>query len=349
LKLIIDFEIAIEIDFLIFVNMVLVTGGTGLVGAHLLIHLLEKGEKVRATYRNLNSTQKTKSLFSLYKKESLYETIQWIEADILDIPSLENAFQEIVYVYHCAAMISFDPKEEDLVRKTNIEGTANIVNFCLTYTIQKLCHVSSIAALGDLAEHESIITEETEWNPEKPHSDYAISKYGAEMEVWRGQQEGLEIVIINPGIIIGPGFWNQGSGELFTKVKNGLPFYTKGSTGFIAVSDLTTIMYELMKSRIHGERFTLVSQNIIFRDLLFSIADALKVKRPKYHGTPFIMNSLSKLDWIASTFFGLRRKLSKASARSSYSNDLFSNEKTKNALNITFIDVHAYIDKITKL
>jgi dihydroflavonol-4-reductase len=329
--------------------MVLVTGGTGLVGAHLLIHLLEKGEKVRAIYRNLVSIQKTKSLFSLYKKDFLYDSIHWIQADILDIPSLENAFKEIEQVYHCAAVISFDPNEENLVRKTNIEGTANIVNFCLTYNIQKLCHVSSIAALGDLAEHESIITEETEWNPEKPHSDYAISKYGAEMEVWRGQQEGLDVIILNPGIIIGPGFWNQGSGELFTKVKNGFPFYTKGSTGFIAVYDVITVMYELMKSEVHGKRFTLVNQNIIFKDLLFTIADALKVKRPKYHAKPYLMNALWKLDWIASTIFGQKRQLSKASARSSYSTDLYSNEKIKNALNITFIDVPDYINTITNL
>jgi dihydroflavonol-4-reductase len=333
----------------IFVNMVLVTGGTGLVGAHLLIHLLEKGENVRAIYRNLESIQKTEALFSLYKKEALYQSIQWQQADILDIPSLENAFDNIVQVYHCAALISFDPKEEDLVRKTNIEGTANIVNFCLHKNIKKLCHVSSIAALGDLAEHDHIITEETEWNPEKPHSDYAISKYGAEMEIWRGQQEGLEVVIVNPGVIIGPGFWNQGSGELFTKVKKGLPFYTKGSTGFIAVADVVSILHQLMESPIHGERFTLISQNIIFRDLLFSIADALKVKRPKYHATPFMINTLSKLDWISSMLFVQKRQLSKASARSSYSTDLYSNEKIKNALNIKFIDVPNYIKYITDL
>jgi dihydroflavonol-4-reductase len=329
--------------------MVLVTGGTGLVGAHLLIHLIEKGEMVNAIYRNPESLQKTKSLFSLYKKENLYDSVQWIQGDILDIPSLENAFKEIDQVYHCAAIISFDPKDEDLVRKVNIEGTANIVNFCLAYNIKKLCHVSSIAALGDLPEHESIITEETEWNPEKPHSDYAISKYGAEMEIWRGQQEGLEVMVINPGVIIGPGFWNQGSGELFTKVKNGLSFYTKGSTGFIAVVDVVSIMYKLMKSPIHGERFTLISQNIVFQDLLFSIADALQIKRPKYHAAPFIMNTLSKLDWIASNIFGQKRQLSKATARSSYSTDLYSNEKIKNALNITFIDVPDYIKEITKL
>lgn len=329
--------------------MVLVTGGTGLVGAHLLIHLLEKGENVRALYRNSESTQKTKALFSLYQKNGLYDSIQWVQGDILDIPTLENAFPEIDQVYHCAAMISFDPKEEELVRKTNIEGTANIVNFCLANNIKKLCHVSSIAALGDLPEHESIITEETEWNPEKPHSDYAISKYGAEMEIWRGLQEGLQVVIVNPGVIIGPGFWNQGSGELFTKVKNGLPFYTKGLTGFVAVSDVVSILHQLMNSPIHGERFTLISQNIIFQDFLNSIADALKVKRPKYHATPLMINTLSKLDWVASNVFGQKRQLSKASARSSYTTDLYSNEKIKNALNITFIDVHNYIKEITNM
>ena len=329
--------------------MVLVTGGTGLVGAHLLILLTEKGEQVRAIYRNLDNIQKTKSLFALYKKDTFFELIQWVQADVLDIPTLENAFQGINKVYHCAAMISFDPKDENLVRKTNIEGTANIVNFCLAYNIQKLCHVSSIAALGDLAPHESIITEETEWNPEKLHSDYAISKYGSEMEIWRSQQEGLKVVMVNPGVIIGPGFWDQGSGEIFTRVKKGLSFYTKGSTGFVAVTDVVNILHQLMESSIHGERYTLISQNITFQDLLFTIADALKVKRPKYHATPFMMNTLSKLDWIVSTVFGQKRQLSKASAKSFYSSDLFSNEKIKNALNIKFIDVHDYTKQIINL
>ncbi|AOW09053.1 NAD-dependent epimerase/dehydratase family protein [Flavobacterium gilvum] len=329
--------------------MVLVTGGTGLVGAHLLIFLSEKGENIRAIYRNSDSTQKTKALFSLYKKEALYDSIEWIQGDILDIPALENAFEEITEVYHCAAMISFDPKDEELVRKTNIEGTANIVNFCLAKNIKKLCYVSSIAALGDLPEHESIITEETEWNPEKPHSDYAISKYGAEMEIWRGLQEGLEVVIVNPGVIIGPGFWEQGSGELFKRVKNGLSFYTKGLTGFVSVNDVVAIMHQLMKSSIHGERFTLISQNIVFQDLLNTIADALKVKRPSHHATPFMMTVLSKMDWVASNVFGQKRQLSIATARSSYTTDLYSNEKIKNALNITFQDVHQYIKEITNL
>ncbi len=329
--------------------MVLVTGGTGLVGAHLLLHLIENGESVRAIYRNLKSIQKTKDLFSLYKKEVLFEKIDWIQADIIDVPSLEMVFEKVEYVYHCAALISFDPKDEDLLRKTNIEGTANIVNFCIAKAVKKLCFVSTIAALGDLKEYESIITEETEWNPEKHHSDYAISKYGAEMEIWRGQQEGLESVIINPGVIIGPGFWEQGSGLLFKKVANGLSFYTKGTTGFIAVPDVVEIAVKLMKSHHSNERYILVSENIDFRDLLNSIADSLNVTRPFLHASPLLVNIAYRMDWFISNILGLKRRLDRATAKASYAKNQYSNEKIKTTLSAEFLDIRHYIEAISKL
>ena len=329
--------------------MVLVTGGTGLVGAHLTLHLIENGENVRAIYRNLESIQKTKNLFSLYQKEALFEKIDWIQADIIDVPSLEMAFENVEYVYHCAALISFDPKDEDALRKTNIEGTANIVNFCLAKAVKKLCFVSSIAALGDLKENETIITEESEWNPEKPHSDYAISKYGAEMEIWRGQQEGLESVIINPGVIIGPGFWEQGSGKLFKSVANGLSFYTKGITGFIAVPDVVQIAVKLMKGKHSNDRFTLIAENITFRELLDAIADSLNAKRPSLHASPLLVNVTYKIDWVISNVFGLKRRLDLATAKASYSKKWYSNEKIKNALPTQFLDIHQYIKQISRL
>lgn len=329
--------------------MVLVTGGTGLVGAHLTLHLIENGENVRAIYRNLESIQKTKNLFSLYQKEALFEKIDWIQADIIDVPSLETAFENVEYVYHCAALISFDPKDEDALRKTNIEGTANIVNFCLAKAVKKLCFVSSIAALGDLKENETIITEESEWNPEKPHSDYAISKYGAEMEIWRGQQEGLESVIINPGVIIGPGFWEQGSGKLFKSVANGLSFYTKGITGFIAVPDVVQIAVKLMKGKHSNDRFTLIAENITFRELLDAIADSLNAKRPSLHASPLLVNVTYRIDWVISNVFGLKRRLDLATAKASYSKKRYSNEKIKNALPTQFLDIHQYINRISRL
>jgi dihydroflavonol-4-reductase len=325
--------------------MVLVTGGTGLVGAHLLLHLVENGESVRAIYRNLESIQKTKTLFLLYKKETLFEKIDWIQADIIDVPSLEMAFENVEYVYHCAALISFDPKDEDVLRKTNIEGTANIVNFCIAKNVKKICFVSSIAALGDLTENEKTITEETEWNPEKPHSDYAISKYGAEMEIWRGQQEGLNSVIVNPGVILGPRIWEQGSGILFKKIENGFSFYTKGTTGFVAVTDVVKIMVQLMKSEMKSERFTLIAKNIVFRDIFNSIADTLKVKRPSVYVSPLLTGFLWRMDWFVSTVFRTKRKLDRATSNASYSTNLYSNEKIISTLETEFLDIHHYISK----
>lgn len=329
--------------------MVLVTGGTGLVGAHLLIHLAENGESVRAIYRTDSAIQKTKSLFALYKKPELLDLIEWTKADILDIPLLETAFDGVKTVYHCAALVSFDPKDEDLIRKTNIEGTANMVNFCIAKNIEKFCFVSSIAALGDIAAHEKSVTEETEWNPEKPHSDYAISKYGAEMEVCRGQQEGLKVIIVNPGIIIGPGFKEQGIGKLFADVAKGFKFYTLGTSGFVAVKDVVQTMHQLMNSTIQNERYTLVTENMKFQDILNSIADSLKVKKPFIHASPILIEVIWRVDWLLSTFLFKKRELTRAEAKASYSKDIYSNEKIRTALKTDFTDIKQYINEISNL
>ena len=327
--------------------MILVTGGTGLVGAHLLLHLIENGEeKIRAIYRTTKPIEKTKSLFELYKKSDLFPKIEWIRADILDVPSLEIAFENVDYVYHCAGLISFNPDDEDQLRKVNIEGTANIVNFCIDKKVTKLCNVSSIATLGNLTQNQTIITEETEWNPEVLHSDYAISKYGAEMEVWRGQQEGLQVVIVNPGVIFGPGFWNQGSGTLFTAIKKGIPFYTNGSTGYVAVTDVVKIMKLLMNSDCSGERFTLVSENITYKDIILKIASKINAKPAKIEAKPCLLNLAWKLDWLSSKILRTKRKLSRHGAISLQNTDTLSNEKIKIYLNYSFEEIDNYLDKI---
>lgn len=329
--------------------MILVTGGTGLVGAHTLLHLTENGERVRAIYRDKKNISKTKNLFGLYQKADLFHHIEWVPADITDVPALEKIFEDIDYVYHCAALISFDPKDEELLRKINIEGTANIVNFCLIKGIKKLCYVSSVAALGDLAPNEITISEKNDWNPEKPHSDYAISKYGAEMEIWRGQQEGLDVIIVNPGIIIGPGFEEQGSGQLFSKVAKGISFYTKGITGFVAIPDVIKPMVELMKSEIKNERFTLVAENIAFREILNTMADSLKVKRPSFHAKPWMLELGWRIDGLLSLLFRKERKLTKTTARAAYNVQQYSNEKIKSVLKTDFTDVKEYITVISNL
>jgi nucleoside-diphosphate-sugar epimerase len=332
--------------------MILVTGGTGLVGAHLLLHLIESrvqgSQKIRATYRNPKNIEKTKSVFELRNQQALFEQIDWIQADIIDIPSLERAFEAIEYVYHCAAIISFDPRDEAIIRKTNIEGTANIVNFCIHKGIKKLCYISSTAALGDLAPNQTVITEETEWNPEKPHCDYAISKYGAEMEVWRGQQEGLEVIILNPGVILGLGFPKKGSGQLISKVANGLRFYTLGSTGFVAVEDVARIAVYLMQSEIHNERFTLIAENMDYKTLLDLLADGLNVNRPKHHVSPFLMEVAWRVDWVITLLLNKKRTLTQTTAKASYSSTEFSNEKIKTAIPFQLTPITEYITKITK-
>ena len=328
--------------------MILVTGGTGLVGAHLLLHLTEFEEKVSAIYRNASKIELTKKLFSEANKSSFFDKIVWIEADILDIPSLEKAFVGVDFVYHCAALITFDPNDEDKLRKTNIEGTANIVNLCVDFKVNKLCHVSSIAALGDLKEHDKEITEETEWNPEVFHSDYAISKHGAEMEVWRGFQEGLDVVIVNPGVIFGSMIWKDGSGAFFTKIKKGFPFYSKGSTGYIGVNDVVKTMVLLMKSDISGERFALVSENISFDKIIFTIADKLKVKKPSFEAKPWMTSLAWRIDAVLSFIFRKKRKISKFSANSLHAQETISNSKIKNALNYNFQSIDNVLDEIIK-
>lgn len=328
--------------------MILVTGGTGLVGAHLLLHLTESGESVRSLYRDIENIQKTKGLFIHYKKQEFFDRIEWVQADILDLPSLEDAFANITHVYHCAAHISFNPSEEEKLRKTNIEGTANMVNCALHFGVKKFCHVSSVAALGDLREGETYITEETEWNPEQNHSDYAISKYGAETEVWRAWQEGLEVVIVNPGLIFGYGFWNQGSGEVFKAIDKGQYFYTKGSCGIVAVKDVVQIMVKLMRSNINGERFTLVAEDISYQDLFNTIADGMKKKRPAIYATPLMTSFAWRADWLLSKLFFQKRKLTRSMARSAHKNESFDSTKIIKALDYNFINMKDYIREIAK-
>jgi len=328
--------------------MILVTGGTGLVGAHLLLRLADSGNTLRALYRNPTTLAKTKHVFAHYGKQHLFDAIDWIQGDILDVPSLEPAFAGVTHVYHCAAFISFDPRDEDLLRKTNIEGTANMVNCALAFGVQKFCHVSSIAALGDTAQPGGTITEETEWNPEKSHDDYAISKYGAEMEVWRAWQEGLQVVIVNPGIIFGYGYWNQGSGAILRAVERGQYFYTLGSCGFVAVEDVTNIMVLLMQSNVSGERYTVVGDNLTYKEVLDTIADDLNKSRPTIHATKALTSFAWRADWLLS-LFTRKRMLTRSMAQSAHAKELYDTGKIKKELGYEFIGLKPYLHELCAL
>lgn len=323
-----------------------------MVGSHLLYKLLKTNNKIRAIYRREHKLALVKKVFSYYSAdyESLFEQIEWVEADITDIPALQRAFQDIDYVYHCAAFVSFEPDKYHVLRKINIEGTANVVNLCLSHQVKKLCYVSSIAAIGHQQNPQQLITEDTHWNQDADNSVYAITKYGAEIEVWRGTQEGIDAVIINPGIIIGPGFWNSGgSSSLIKKIYKGMPYYTHGVTAYVDVDDVVRAMVLLMQSPIKNERFIVISENLSFKEFQQQTALALGVKPASKEATPLILGLGWRLDWLNRLLTGKRRRLSRQMTRSARSITKYDASKIKNALDFKFKPMQVSIEDTCQL
>ena len=324
--------------------MILVTGSTGFVGSHLLYHLCVENDEIRAIYRTKSSLEKVKKVFSYYTSDkNLFNKISWFKADITKVPDMILAFENVSQVYHCAAFISFNPKDYREMRKVNIHGTAIIANLAIDAKVDKLCYVSSIAALGDAKIGEEYITEECELNKELDNSGYAITKFGGEMEIWRASQEGVKVVIVNPGVILGGGFWNSGSGKLFSQVHKGFNYYTEGITGFVGVRDVVNTMILLMTSEIKNERFILVSENKTYKDVLFQIADNLGVKRPKQKIKPWQTSFVWRISSLLSKLTGKAPLLSKYSARSSHSISKYSSDKLKRSIDFVFLSIDKVI------
>jgi nucleoside-diphosphate-sugar epimerase len=328
--------------------MILVTGGTGLVGSHLLYHLCLQNVAIRAIYRTKSSLENVKKVFRYYTDdENLFSKIEWYQADITDVPKMIPAFSDVKHVYHCAAFISFNHKDYRKMRKVNIHGTAIIVNLCIAAKIEKLCFVSSIAAVGDSLKGK-IVTEENEWNKELDNSGYSITKFGAEMEVWRASQEGVDVVVVNPGVILGSGLWNSGSGKLFSQVNNGFRFYTEGVTGFVSVQDVVKPMILLMNSPVKNERFILISENKSFKEIFFLIADTLGKSRPSIKIKPWQTNLFWRFAWCVSKIARKEPLLSKYSARSAHSVAEYSSEKIQKKINYQFEDLEKSVQRISK-
>ncbi|MGX1928473.1 NAD-dependent epimerase/dehydratase family protein [Flagellimonas sp. 2504JD4-2] len=319
--------------------MILVTGGTGLIGSHLLFHLTKSGQHVKASYRNKDSIEKVLEIFGYYSDHpnALFEKITWIKADISDISSLMPIFAGIEYVYHCAALISFSPKDYRALVKTNIDGTANIVNLCLEHQVKKLCYVSSIAAIGASVKGE-VTHEDNEWNDTNV-SVYGLTKNEAELEVWRGSQEGLSVVVVNPGVVLGPGFWHSGSGTFFKYASKEKKSYFPGGTGFVSINDVTHAMIALMHSKIDRERFILVSENLSYRELFEKMASKLGVQPPTKPIPFWLLEILWRIDWLRSNLMGKRRKLTKNVVKGLYHQETYSSDKIKNAIDFKFEDL----------
>jgi nucleoside-diphosphate-sugar epimerase len=286
--------------------MIFVTGGTGLVGAHLLYKLTSKGKKVQALKRETSNLQQVLKTFSYYSEnpKKLFDQIEWVDGDILDYFCLQNILAGVTEIYHCAAIVSFDPNERQKMIANNVEGTANIVNAAIENDVKKICHVSSIAALGRL-ENGELVTEETNWIQTKKISGYSESKFFSETEIWRGIEEGLDAVVVNPSIIFGPAHWETGSAKMFKTIWDGMKFYTKGTTGFIDVKDVVKAMVLLMEEdnfeTAKNQRYLLNAENLSYQNVFAQIAEALEKPRPKY----FASDLLLKFVWRGAKLAGL--------------------------------------------
>lgn len=327
--------------------MILVTGGTGLVGSRLLYDLTRAGKRVRAICRTKGNMGNFESYTTT--EPALRNLVEWIEADMLDWASLERATAGVTSIYHCAATVSFDPKTTKLMEQVNIEGTANLVNLALDLPdFESFTHVSSVATLGR-APGNTMLDEHSDWIPGKHNSNYAISKYGAEREVWRASAEGLPVVIVNPSIILGFGNGKSGSSALFKKVKDGFPFYTDGVSGFVDVADVTRAMISLTENKKFGERYILNTDNITYQELFAMMAQSMNVKPPGIKVSPWLSAIVWRLEKIRSLVTGKTPFITKETAYSAHQQRTYSGNKIVNDIGFQYTPLKESVKNICEL
>ncbi len=319
-------------------DKILVTGATGFVGAEIVKQLIAQGKKVKALKRSSSNTQFLKDF------EGQFE---WVIGDVLDIPSLEEAFENVAYVYHAAAMISFDTAEKYEMFKINIEGTANMVNMALSKNIKKFLQVSSVSSFGRY-DIKTDITEETKWIDHDENTNYAISKHKSELEVWRAKEEGLSMIIVNPSTILGFGDWTQGSSNIFKKVYDEISFYPTGINGFISVEDVAKASIKLMESNISGERFILSAENIYFKELFQKIALAFNKKAPSKPVTKFLQAIGWRVYWLKAKLTGAKEIITKETTLYTSRNYIYLNDKVKKDIGFEFEKIDDVVKRTCK-
>ena len=307
--------------------LVLVSGGTGFLGTYVLRQLLRAGWRVRAMRREISPMDLV---------ADIADQVEWVIADVTDIPALEEAFQGVTHVCHCAAKVSFHPRDVRRMRQVNLEGTANMANLALEFGVQKFVHVSSIAALGRSKERLEL-HENLKWVESPDTSQYALSKYQSELEVWRAHAEGLPVAIVNPAIILGSGFWNDGSAKFFQQINDGLKFSPTGRSGFVDVRDVARFMVLLLDSDISGERYVLCGANVLYRDFFKQIAANLGKKAPPITVTPLLAEVAWRVEWLKEKILGIDPIVTRESARASVSQYTYLNDKSRSVFNFEYL------------
>lgn len=302
---------------------ILVTGGSGFIGAYIIKELVEKGYAVRAIRHSNNAP--------FFIPAHINEKVEWVPGDVLDVVSLQEAMDGVDAVIHAAAKVSFNDNDKSSLYKINIDGTANIVNMALESNVKRFVHISSVAAIGRTVTGETV-NEEKKWQAGKMHTTYAISKYHAELHVWRGAAEGLDMVIVNPSTVLGYGDWNMSSCAIFKSVYKEFPWYTKGINGFVAVTDVAKAAVLLMESNQSHERFIVNGDNWSFQQLFNTIADGFGKKHPHKEASPFIGKIAWRMEKLKSMMSGKKPLLTRQSARVAQSVTYFDNSKILKAL-----------------
>ena len=327
--------------------MIFVTGATGLVGSHVILKLAQQKKSFKALKRSSSSLVICRKIFQYYNVEKLFKEINWIDGDLNNISSLENGMKGCDFLVHCAAIVSFSSSDIEDLKRVNIEGTSNLMNVALSLGIKKVGYVSSVASLGRNTT-DKIVDEQSFFIATKNESNYSLSKYFSEQEVWRASAEGLDVVIINPSIILGPGDWDKGSSQIFQKIYNGLKFYTSGSSGYVDVIDVAESLLQLLFSDVKNERFIINAANLKYRDCFDRIAEALGKPKAKIRVTPFLKEIAWRIESVKSSITGKKPLLTKETANSSMNSNSYSADKIKHALNFRFTDIEVTIDKYAK-
>ncbi len=328
--------------------MVFVTGGTGLIGSHLLVELVQRHDAVTAIYNDPEKIQTVKKVFEFYLKAesaALFGKIRWVQCNILDVGDLEEVMAGHQQIYHCAAIVSFKRRDFSKMIAVNRYGTANIVNVALSLNIKRLCYVSSTAAVGnkDVPEDE-LVDESNKWILTDQTRGYSISKYSAEKEVWRGIEEGLDAVIVNPSIAFGAGNWEESSMVIFDTIRKGLKFYSPGANAFVDARDVAKIMVTLMDRDIVNERFLCIGENRPFFEVFATIARQLNQPPPKYKASPLLMGIAWRLAvfWAVITFSS--PVITRSSAESAFKKIKYSNKKITDRLDYDFYTLEEMVE-----
>ena len=319
-----------------------ITGANGFLGVHIIHHLLKNGHTVRAIMRpssSLAEFNKVKECYDLSPVE--YDNLTWHPCELFDIVGLQESFNGVDYVMHLAGVISYLKRDFKKLFRINHSYTAHVVNVAMHVGVKKLLYCSSIAAISKKG-NASLVTEDAEWDNELPHSNYGFTKHLGECELWRAQEEGLSVVAINPGIILGYGDWNKGSNQLFKNASSGFPFYSNGVTGWVGVKDVARIAEQLCLSDITGERFIVVSENKCFKEVADYMTKALGTKNPSIEIKGFLYKAVYGI-MVIKEFLGLRGMLSKETVRASVSQNYFDNAKIKKALNFEFENIEEVV------